>query len=61
MMKSKIGNLSINSRNGLNQNNLYPTELIFLLSNQENNVEKMRRVIDDEKKRVNRDFDNFSK
>lgn len=60
-MKSKIGNLSINSRNGLNQNNLYPTELIFLLSNQENNVEKMRRVIDDEKKRVNRDFDNFSK
>ena len=24
MMKSKIGNLSIQSRNGLNENNLYP-------------------------------------
>jgi hypothetical protein len=25
MMKSKIGNLSINSRNGVNENNLYPS------------------------------------
>lgn len=25
MMKSKMGNLSIQSRNGLNENNLYPT------------------------------------
>ena len=38
-MKSKIGNnISINSRNGVNENNLYPTELVFLLSNEEGNV-----------------------
>jgi hypothetical protein len=33
LMKSKIGNISIQSRNGINENNLYPTELVFLLSN----------------------------
>lgn len=61
MMKSKAINLSINSRNGLNQNTLYPTELVYLLSHQEGNVEHVRKTIEEEKKRVNRDFDNFSK
>lgn len=61
MMKSKVGNLSINSRNGVNENNLYPTELIFLLSNEQANVDHMRKIIEQEKIRVNRDFENFSR
>jgi hypothetical protein len=45
----------------MNDNNLYPAELIFLLSNEEGNVEHMRKLIENEKKRVDRDFENFAK
>lgn len=61
LLKSRLVNLSINSRNSMGDNKFYPQQLIFLISNEQGNINHMRRIIEQDKKRINRDFDNFTR
>lgn len=57
LMKSKMEHEGGYSQFGRSSGQLFPPELLFLLGNEEGNVEHFRKLIENEKGRVYRDFD----